>query len=326
MDTDYCLLPRRYYGSATLIDECAEDDQDKESLVSAPSESAFSAAGWNSNYGWGSCGSTAGSGAGADGYGGAWGAYLSGSSRDGGGGCGGGGGGGCGGYQQYPHQHCLGEGNDDKLLIDIAQSARHGATSASAAGPGRRQSRIYRAPLANSSARLQSLPLSPPSPVPSTCTSVANASGRSYRRDLLPSLPRLSHLRLLFRSLSPSGSSGSGNAPRRLVLLVLAHCIVSLVFPDLLPSLFCSSSPASARSPWLAGLLARPAAWRGVVDWGGEVTVSYPPFAAAVAVGVLAVGLVGLWILTVAGRRDSAHAAACTRGPAISTFSRLVPV
>ena len=90
MDTDYCLLPRRYYGSATLIDECAEDDQDKESLVSAPSESAFSAAGWNSNYGWGSCGSTAGGGAGADGYGGAWGAYLSGSSRDGGGGCGGG--------------------------------------------------------------------------------------------------------------------------------------------------------------------------------------------------------------------------------------------
>ena len=329
MNTDPCLLYRSYYGSATLSDESA-DDQYEESLVSAsaPSESAFSASGWNSNYGWGSAGSTAGSGVGADRYGAPWASYLSGGGGDGGGGCGGGGG---GGYQQYPQQDCLGEGNDDddddKLLTDAAEFARREATPVSAAEPGRRKLEIYRAALASSSARLQ-----PPSPLlpsysfPSTCISTADTSRRSYRRDIPPPFPLLSHLRLLLRSLLPCGGSGSANAPRRLVLLIIAHCIISLMFPGLLPSLFCCSSPSSASSHSLTGLLARPVAWRSVVDWGGEVAVSYPPFTAAVAVAALAFGLVGIWVLMVAGRRGSARTTARIRGPVIPALSCLVPV
>ena len=62
------------------------------------------------------------------------------------------------------------------------------------------------------------------------------------------------------------------------------------------------------------------------MDWGGEVAVSYPPFTVAVAVAALAFGLVGIWVLMVAGRRGSARTTARIRGPVIPALSCLVPV
>ena len=335
-------------------DESAADDHDRESQISARSDGAFSfsfsAGGWNSgSYAWGggggggAPGSTAGSGVG-DGYGygygygqGAapWGSYLSGNSgSDGGGGCGVGGRRGCGLRHHLGDEDEQEDNHDNALHTATCRVARDRATSALVSGHCR--ARTVHLPLtrASSTSLFMTLPFTPShlSRFPSSpwaltpISTPALEEGGDRKPWSSPSLSISSHLRSLLRSLLGGGGGGGGsgamNAYRRLVLVVLTHCIASVLLPDLLPSLLCSSSPVSTTpgSSYSAPPVPPP-------PWSGSTTAGWgrasPCLMATLALAALVVGFLGTWVLREA-RRRAAATPAVARGPVAPAVCRFV--